>query len=260
MSDSDAGNAGLKIVWKAPAAAGKEWHGNVRPLLDLCLAQTRSDGAYMYQLHQDAAELELVLWQGPQPNRASYFRVRASAATADWYRNLEAAFAPEGTAAEDWRYQDLPEFLQHRFASAVSVPLREGDEVIGVANFCRAEEEAYSEEEAAFLESFGRLFGSLLAQAELRAQRDRLEYDLGRLSRKLADRGVVERAKGILQVRLSCTEEEAYLLMRRASRQRRTAMGEIARSVIDQGDLLAPVEEPRLRAVAVVANAVRAAG
>lgn len=247
-------NPGLKIIWRAPAEGAKAWHGNVRPLLDLCLARTRSEGAYLYRLHQDAGDLELVLWQGLQPNNASYFRVHASKDTAEWYRRLEAPFAPAGRASEDWRYQDLPEFLQHRFASAVSVPLWDDSELIGVANFCRTTEEIYSEEEAGFLEGLSRLFGSLMAQAELRAQKDRLQYDLSRLSRKLADRGVVERAKGILQARRACTEEDAYLLMRRASRQQRTAMGEIARSVIEHGDLLTPIE----REVPVLAEPLRA--
>jgi len=42
-----------------------------------------------------------------------------------------------------------------------------------------------------------------------------------------------DRAKGLLQVSYQWTEEEAYLHLRRTSRQRRQPMREIAREIID---------------------------
>jgi AmiR/NasT family two-component response regulator len=49
----------------------------------------------------------------------------------------------------------------------------------------------------------------------------------------LADRKLLDRAKGLLQASFQWTEEEAYLHLRRTSRQRRTPMRDIAREVID---------------------------
>jgi uroporphyrinogen-III synthase len=43
----------------------------------------------------------------------------------------------------------------------------------------------------------------------------------------------LERAKGLLQERLGYSEEEAYLQVRRLSRQRRRPMREIARQIIE---------------------------
>jgi AmiR/NasT family two-component response regulator len=56
----------------------------------------------------------------------------------------------------------------------------------------------------------------------------------------------VERAKGILQAEFGWTEEEAYLHVRRLSRQNRLPMREIAINVIESREIrLAGQEERR---------------
>ena len=62
----------------------------------------------------------------------------------------------------------------------------------------------------------------------------KLETEVEALSRKLADRKLLDRAKGLLQASHQWTEEEAYLHLRRTSRQRRTPMRDVAREIIDQ--------------------------
>jgi AmiR/NasT family two-component response regulator len=47
----------------------------------------------------------------------------------------------------------------------------------------------------------------------------------------------VERAKGILQRDLALTEEQAYLMLQRQSRQKRKAMKEIAEAVVLSDEL-----------------------
>jgi uroporphyrinogen-III synthase len=60
----------------------------------------------------------------------------------------------------------------------------------------------------------------------------RLEGENSELSEQLETRKVVERAKGILQRELGVTEEEAYLSLRKQSRQRRMPMKEIAAAIV----------------------------
>jgi uroporphyrinogen-III synthase len=57
------------------------------------------------------------------------------------------------------------------------------------------------------------------------------------LSERLETRKVVERAKGILQRELQLTEEEAYLMLQRQSRQRRKSMREVAGAIILSEDI-----------------------
>ena len=70
---------------------------------------------------------------------------------------------------------------------------------------------------------------------ELVSWSGRAVSDIERLSRKLADRKLFDRAKGLLQAGNQWTEEQAYLHLRRTSQQRRTPMRDIAREIIDLG-------------------------
>ena len=67
---------------------------------------------------------------------------------------------------------------------------------------------------------------------------DTLSNRVNELETNLAERKIVERAKGILMKKRSLTEEEAYLLLRRHSRDSRRPMAEIAQSIIDAEELL----------------------
>jgi AmiR/NasT family two-component response regulator len=57
------------------------------------------------------------------------------------------------------------------------------------------------------------------------------------LSRQLATRKLVERAKGILQRDLGLTEEQAYLSIQRQSRQKRKTMKEVAEAIVLSEDV-----------------------
>ena len=57
------------------------------------------------------------------------------------------------------------------------------------------------------------------------------------LSERLETRKILDRAKGILQRDLGLTEEDAYLMIQRQSRQRRKSKKEIAEAIILGDDL-----------------------
>jgi len=62
----------------------------------------------------------------------------------------------------------------------------------------------------------------------------RLEDKSSELSEELETRKVVERAKGILQRESRLSEEEAYLALRRQSRQQRKSMREVAERILGE--------------------------
>jgi len=72
-----------------------------------------------------------------------------------------------------------------------------------------------------------------------------LRREVERLSEKLAARGLLERAKGILQAEFGWTEEEAYLRIRRLSRRSRVPMREIAINVIESREVRSREQEER---------------
>lgn len=101
--------------------------------------------------------------------------------------------------------------------------------MVGIVNICRVAATAYQVREAAFLRSLSLPLGALLAHS---VERVRLASEVEELSRKLADRKLLERAKGLLQASRQWTEEQAYIYIRNTSRQSRTPMRDIAREII----------------------------
>ena len=68
-------------------------------------------------------------------------------------------------------------------------------------------------------------------------ERARLESEVSQLSQRLEMRKLVERAKGILQRDLGISEQDAYRLLQRQSRQMRKSMKEVAEAVVISDEL-----------------------
>jgi two-component system, response regulator / RNA-binding antiterminator len=66
----------------------------------------------------------------------------------------------------------------------------------------------------------------------------RLREELAEANLKLAERKLVERAKGLLMKSRSLDEEAAYALLRKFAMDRKLRLGEVAQQLIDAADLL----------------------
>jgi len=65
-----------------------------------------------------------------------------------------------------------------------------------------------------------------------------MKAELHRVKATLADRKLVDRAKGILMERRNLSEEDAYAALRRMAMNRNSRISEVARSVIEMAELL----------------------
>jgi len=66
----------------------------------------------------------------------------------------------------------------------------------------------------------------------------KLRGELEETRLKLAERKVIERAKGLLMQRYHCTEDEAYSRLRRLAMDKNLKLAEIAQRMLDVADLL----------------------
>ena len=203
---------------------------SLSPLLELTLAQAHVEGIYVYRFLREEAHLHLAVWSGLEPTGIVHYQVQVSGQAAAWYCELASPTILDRAAWRDFRFQDLPEFLHHRFEGVASIPLLDGGELVGIANCCRRQAGAFTPVESAFLRSLCLPLGSLLTASWTR---NRLQSELEKVSQQLADRKVLERAKGLLQARNQWSEEEAYLHLRNTSRRRRTPLRQIAREIIE---------------------------
>ena len=201
----------------------------LEPLLDLAVLQANAREAYVYRFDRATGRGAIAAFAGPAPaGKIPSGNSGLRGATAALHWNRTAPVVLHANAAEDWRFAGFPEFQDRKFDGVVSVPLVDSGEVVGIANFCRPGGAPLSAGALNFLMSLSLPLGALLAASSLREQ-------LRQVAQDLADRKLVERAKGLLQARFLWTEEEAYLQLRRLSRRRRTPMREIAQLVVEAG-------------------------
>lgn len=66
----------------------------------------------------------------------------------------------------------------------------------------------------------------------------KLRHELSETKTKLAERKVIERAKGLLMERHHCTEDEAYRKLRSLAMDKNLKLSEVAQRMLDVADLL----------------------
>ncbi len=66
----------------------------------------------------------------------------------------------------------------------------------------------------------------------------KLRHELSETKLKLAERKLIERAKGMLMERQGCSEDDAYRKLRRLAMDRNLKLSEVAQRMIDVADLL----------------------
>jgi len=211
----------------------------ITPLLDLALTESNAQGAYLYVVDIPNGAARMLLWSGLSPIAATVAREFAGAAVRPLFSRTTPLVLRE-YAWEHAAFEALPEFRKNRFAGVTSVPLLESGQVIGLLNVCRSEATPLKPREFSFLLSLGVPIGALLTASAARLD---LQREVEKLTQQLADRKVMERAKGLIQARFAGTEEEAYFCIRNLSRRRRTPMREIAEEVILTGASEITVEE-----------------
>jgi GAF domain-containing protein len=192
------------------------------PLLEVALTETDAHGAYLYRLETAGVAGGLSAWAGLSPD-TSVGAVPSGAAAA-------AAIVLENNAWLDSRFAGFAEFRRHRFAGVISIPILSLGGAAAVLHVCRLRPSPLKALEFAFLQT---LAPSIAALLEQESEADTLRREVEKLSDQLATRKAVDRAKGILQEQFQFSEEQAYLSIRRMSRQRRLPMKDVATALID---------------------------
>src|SRR6185437_6456669 len=123
------------------------------------------------------------------------------------------------------RFAHFPRLTEDRFEAFLAVPILCRGKLVGAINVQHREPHHHTKREIKLITMIGYLVG---AEVELA----RMEYEKTQLTDQLETRKVMERAKGILQRELSLSEEDAYLMLQKQSRQKRKPLREIAEAII----------------------------
>jgi signal transduction protein with GAF and PtsI domain len=220
------------------AAAGP-LHEVLDHVVSLITTLVRCDSCFVYVLEEK--ELVLRASKNPHPEVLDRLKLRVGQGITGWVAEHRQPVAVASNASRDPRFRLFTELPEDRYEAFLSVPILSRGRTVGVINLQHRLPHAHTRRETTLISTIGFLVG-----AEIEAAR--LEDEISQLSEQLEARKLVERAKGILQRELGVTEEEAYLTLRRQSRQRRRPMKEVAEAIVlseevRRGPKPAPSEE-----------------
>jgi uroporphyrinogen-III synthase len=154
-----------------------------------------------------------------------------------WVAEHKAVVALPSDAAADHRFKRFQALIEDTYQAFLSVPLVSGGDIIGVINVHHRQTHEHSPEEIGLVTFIGEQMGGAIARALLAEENQRLILEALEMKRRLEERKLVERAKGILQYKHKLTEEDAYLRLRNESRRLRRPMKDLAEAIILSEDL-----------------------
>jgi len=207
------------------------------PLFDTVLTSVNASAAFLYAADETGVKLQLRFARGAAgPGSIDRLAIAFREDDAHFLKELQTPF--DASPARDNRVEKLPEVLQYRFGRLLVAPLRSEGNLIGLLTVGRAGVQPFDAKEAESITALARTLTAGLHNDRLNRDVRQLSQELesvrlkaAELERKLEERKVVERAKGLLQEK-GFTEEDAYMQIRVHSRRRRITMAEVAREII----------------------------
>jgi uroporphyrinogen-III synthase len=192
-------------------------------IVDFVSAVVKCDSCFVYVLENK--DLVLRASKNPHPEVVGRLKIRVGQGITGWVAEHRQPVAVGSNAFQDSRFQSFNELPEDRYEAFLSVPILCRNKLVGVINLQHRQMHTHTEAEIQLISTIGFLVGAEVEMA-------RLEEENSQLSEELESRKIIERGKGILQRDLRITEEEAYLMLQKQSRQRRLSMREVAEAII----------------------------
>jgi uroporphyrinogen-III synthase len=212
-------------------AASDPLHALLERIVEFASSVVQCDSCFIYVLEKD--ELVLRASKNPHADIVDRLNLQVGQGITGWVAAHRQPVVIDRNASQDPRFKMFQELPEDHFDAFLSVPITGRGRLVGVINLQHRQPHEFTHREVQLMSTIGFLVG---AEVELA----RLENENIQLAGQLQTRKILERAKGILQRDLKVSEEEAYLMLQKQSRQRRKSMREIAEAVILGDDLRRP--------------------
>jgi two-component system, response regulator PdtaR len=206
-------------------------------IIGLTVQATGCDACLVYLIEKESGEIVLRASQVPHAADLGILRMKMGEGVTGWVAEHMSVVALPANAAADRRFKRFQGLVEDTYQAFLSVPLVSGGDIIGVINVHHRETHEHSPEEIGLVTFIGEQMGGAIARGVLADQNQRLMLETLEMKRRLEERKLVERAKGILQYKYKLTEEEAYLRLRNESRRLRRPMKDLAEAIILTEDL-----------------------
>jgi signal transduction protein with GAF and PtsI domain len=206
-------------------------------IVGLTVQATGCDACLVYLIEKESGEIVLRASQVPHAADLGTLRMKMGEGVTGWVAEHKSVVALASSAASDRRFKRFQALVEDTYQAFLSVPLVSGGDIIGVINVHHREPHEHEPEEIGLVTFIGEQMGGAIARGLLADQNQRLMLEALEMKRRLEERKLVERAKGILQYKYKLTEEEAYLRLRNESRRLRRPMKDLAEAIILAEDL-----------------------
>ena len=204
-------------------AAADPFHEVLDRVVEMVTATVRCDSCFLYVLEKD--RLVLRASKNPHEDVVDSMAIDMGQGVTGWVAEHKQTVALPARAWADPRFAHFPRLPEDRFEAFLAVPILCRGKLVGAINVQHREPHHHTKREIKLITMIGYLVG---AEVELA----RMEYEKTQLTDQLETRKVMERAKGILQRELNLSEEDAYLMLQKQSRQKRKPLREIAEAII----------------------------
>ena len=204
-------------------AAADPFNEVLGKIVEFVSAVVKCDSCFVYVLENK--QLVLRASKNPHPEVVNRLKLPVGQGITGWVAEHRQPVAVASHAFQDPRFQSFNELPEDHYEAFLSVPILCRKKLVGVINLQHRQPHTHTESEIqAHLNDW--ISGGRGSRA--RAAGRRKLAAIGRVE----SRKIIERGKGILQRDLRISEEEAYLMLQKQSRQRRLSMREVAEAII----------------------------
>lgn len=209
-------------------AAADSLHLVLDRIVDFIASVIPCDSCFIYVL--EGENLMLRASKNPHADLIDHIKVQMGQGVTGWVAKHRQSVAIASAASNDPRFKAFKNIPEDHFEAMLCTPILCAGRVVGVINLQHRTSYHHTSEQVKLLSTLGFLVGAEIERA-------RLETENTQLTSRLETRKAVDRAKSILQRDLSLSEEDAYQMMQKESRQRRKSMREIADAILLAEDL-----------------------
>lgn len=209
-------------------AAADSFHVVLERIVEFVTAVIPCDSCFIYVLEEE--KLVLRASKNPHADAVDHIGILIGQGITGWVAEHREPVAIASNASNDPRFKAFKNLPEDEFEAMLSTPILTASKVVGVINLQHRLSYQHTSHEIRLLSMLGFLVGAEIERA-------RLEHENLQLASRLETRKAVDRAKGILQRDLTISEDDAYRMMQRESRQRRKSMREIAEAILLSEDL-----------------------
>jgi|HubBroStandDraft_1064217.scaffolds.fasta_scaffold41465_2 uroporphyrinogen-III synthase len=181
------------------------------------------DSCFIYVL--EGENLVMRASKNPHADLVDHMDIQIGQGVTGWVAKYQQPVAIASGASNDPRFIAFKNLPEDHFEAMLCTPIMCAGRVVGVITLQHRLNYVHTTNEVRLLSTLGHLVGAEIERA-------RLETENSQLATRLETRKAVDRAKSVLQRDLSISEDEAYQMMHRESRQRRKSMREIADAIL----------------------------